>query len=274
MKNIKYKQTMSMKEAGKLRRANGSVVLEGLGGVILITGIFIPLLIFFANIAAQLTLQAQVGNIANQAAQVSNAERYWLGLPRPGFSESIAADKATALAQKLCEQIGLRAASVSVIFDNSHEDYDLTICDVNVNAAGRIPFRLTVFGFDMARLFPGNVSARGVGAHAKVQPYALIHMDAPTIDDQSTRRPLGLNQRDVAVIPAYGFFYNATGQPGNPNVTPYGKGVANAAPENFMAMNHYHLKKSDIDHVVTTGEDIALSGWNRAHVYNGLASRY
>ena len=246
------------------RSASGSAIVEGTCGTVLILGIAVPLLLFFGNVAAQLSLQAQVSHIANQAAQACDDGRYWLGQQRPGFTEQVASEQATAVAQDLCERVGLKGASVNVKFESNNSEFDVTVCDVNVNAVGKIPFRTTAFGFDLAKLFPGNVSARGVAAHAKVKPYALIHMDAPTREDQSATTPLGFNQRDVAVIPAYGFFYNASAGSPNTIATPYGKGLApNLSPENFIAMNHYHLKKSDIEHVIATGQEVQLSAWHK-----------
>ncbi len=246
-----------------VRNSSGSAIVEGTCGTVLILGIAVPLFLFFGNVAAQLSLQAQVSHIANQAAQACDNGRYWLGQPRPGFTEQVASEEATAVAQELCERVGLKGASVNVKFESNNPNFDVTVCDVNVNAVGKIPFRTTAFGFDLAKLFPGNVSARGVAAHAKVKPYALIHMDAPTREDQSVTRPLGYNERDVAVIPAYGFFYNASAGAPNTIATPYGKGLApNLSPENFIAMNHYHLKKTDIEHVMATGQDVPISAWH------------
>jgi hypothetical protein len=267
---MQYKSTTKQNRSvgGTRRQASGSIIVEGTCSLLLLAGVIIPLLIFSVNLAAQLILQAKVSHIANQAAQAVDDGKYWLGMPRPGYDQEQASHKATAVATTLSKRLGLPNASVTVSFDSTATDYDLTVCDVNVNAIALIPFRLTIFGFDMARLYPGNVNARGVACHAKVKPYALVHMDAPHAIDESTRRPLGFNQRDVAVMPAYGFFYTAVG--GETKIgTPYGKGLAdNLSPENFFAMNHYHLKKSDVEHVLATGEDVQLSGWNKNKVIN------
>ncbi len=272
--NRQSQRSRAISNLRRRRLSNGTVLAEGAAGVVVLSAVIVPMLIFFANMAAQLVLQEKVSNIANQAAQSVDEQRYWIGLPRPGFNQSVASDKATAVAEALCRRVGLQNASVSVSFDDSNPDYDLTVCDVNVNAVSDIPFRTVLFGFDMASLFPGNVRARGVASHAKIVPYALIHMDAPHAIDQSTRRPLGFNERDVAVIPCYGFFYTAVA--GETKVgTPYGKGLApGLSPENFFAMNHYHLKKSDVTHVMATGEDIQLSGWHKQHVINGREIHY
>ncbi|MBX9724640.1 MAG: hypothetical protein K2X81_24765, partial [Candidatus Obscuribacterales bacterium] len=87
------------------------------------------------------------------------------------------------------------------------------------------------------------------------------------VEDQVYTRPLGLNRRDVAVIPAYGFFNMMVA--GQGQGTPYGKGIAPLQPENFFAMNHYHLKKADVDYVNETGTEIPLSGWHPGRVING-----
>lgn len=263
-----YQLTRKARKPRQYRVATGSVLVEGVSGLSILVAVIVPMIIFMANLAAQLMLQEKVAHVANQAAETVDEKRYWLGAPRPGYDQNKAAENAKAVAEALLHRIGLQNASVHITFDNSNPDFDITVCDINANAITQIPFRTDVFGYDMAPLFPGNVSARGVASHAKVAPYALIHMDAPHGMDESTRRPLGFNQRDVAVIPAYGFFYTAVaGVTKLP--TPYGKGIANLAPENFFAMNHYHLKKSDVEHVVATGEDIQLSGWHKQHVING-----
>lgn len=253
---------------GVRRNSTGSVLAEGTAGVVILASIAVPLLVYLVNLATQLLLQEKVAHIANQAAQAVDDKRYWLGLPRPGYDQAMATEKATAIAKDLCRRVGLQNASVDVRFDDSNTEYDITTCDVNVNAVAQIPFRTVVFGYDFASLFPGNIKARGVATHAKIIPYALIHMDAPHAIDQVYRRPLGYNERDVAVIPAYGFFYTAVaGTTTMP--TPYGKGLApGLSPENFFSMNHYHLKKTDIEHVLATGEDVQLSGWHPGHLIN------
>ncbi len=263
-----YRFTKKPSVRTKHRNSAGSVLAEGVSGLSMLVAVIVPMLIFMANLAAQLMLQEKVAHVANQAAETVDEGRYWLGAPRPGYNESKASENAKVVAQELCKRIGLQNASVRITFDNSNPDFDVTVCDINANAISQIPFRTDVFGYDMASLFPGNVSARGVASHAKVAPYALIHMDAPHGMDESTRRPLGFNQRDVAVIPAYGFFYTAVaGVTKNP--TPYGKGIANLAPENFFSMNHYHLKKSDVEYVVATGNDVQISSWHKQHVIDG-----
>lgn len=245
-------------------RANqrGSVLVEGCVGSVIITAIAVSIFVFFVNMAAQLFLQAQVAQIADETAKATDEYRFWLGQPRPGFSENSASEKATNIARALCERVGLGGASVVVTYEK-FENVELTNCQVNVNAVAKIPFRLTLFGFDFASLFPGNVSARGIAAHAKVRPYAVMQMDAPHGDkDQSVTRPLGFNERDVAVIPVYGFFYNATGTAGAAT-TPYGKGIAkNLTPENSFALNHYSLKKQELEYVQRTKGDVFVNGWN------------
>lgn len=257
------------KNRAKSRRQQGSILAEGVAGIFILASVIVPLLIYLVNLASQLMLQERVAHIANEAAQTIDDKRYWIGLPRPGFDQAVASEKATTLAQDLCQRVGLQNASVTVTFDDSNPDFDVTVCDVNVNAVAHIPFRTVVFGYDFAGLFPGNIRARGVASHAKIIPYALIHMDAPHGIDESTRRPLGFNQRDVAIIPAYGFFYTAVAGETKTG-TPYGKGLADGlSPENFFSMNHYHLKKTDVEHVMATGEDVQLSGWHKDRVING-----
>lgn len=265
--------TKNTKSRAQVRRATGTHIVEGTCAFVLLTSISAPLFLYFANMSAQLVLKTQVASIAMQASQACDEGRYWMGQPRPGFTKAQAEAKARDVANKLCRRVGLNGATVSVSVEPNF-DYDLTICDVAVNAPNKIPFRVNFFGVDLAKLFDGRAAARGVSAHARIKPYALVHMDAPTIDDESHTRPLGFNQRDVAVIPAYGFFYNATGTPGA-LVTPYGEGIApDITPENGFSLNHYHLKKSDVDKVLKENKDVALTSWNRSRRINDQAVNF
>lgn len=268
-KGAAMRRSLKVQRIRGQRNSRGNALVLSVVAVVLLTFICTPLIIFYANMSAQLTVREQATHIAAQTAQVVDDYKYWLDAPRPGYAEDVALKTATDAAHSMSERMGLSDPKVTITFETDESGNQITICRLEADARSRLPARVNVFGFDMGTLFPGTVDVMGRNTHSPGPPYALMHMDAPTIVDESTRRPLGFNQRDVVVIPTYGFFYNATGQAGNPNTTPYGKGIAQISPENFFAMNHYHLKKSDIDHVVLSGQDVQLDGWNRTRLING-----
>lgn len=199
-----------------LRSSRGTVITETPVAIGLITAVVTPLLIFATNLAFQLIYQSEVAHIANEAARVCDDNSYWLGLPRPDLERSGGQDaikKAQDAAVAMCEKVGLAGASATATRETKG-DVDVTTVTVNVNAIAKIPFRVAVFGFDMASLFPGNISAKGVSAHARVQPYAVMHMDCPV---EPPSHPAGLvfgpgegppQNRGVAVLPAYGFWHH------------------------------------------------------------------
>jgi hypothetical protein len=227
----------------------GGVLVEASVSVILIIAVCIPLIIFGVNLAFQLLYQSQIAHIANETARVVDESRYWLGLPRPDYDENAkeaTINRAKKAAESMCRKIGFPGVSATIEVV-SEDDLDLTICSLNVNAIARIPFRLVLFNYDFAQLFPGNISARGVAAHAKTQPYAVMHLDCPV---EPSGHPNGyvfgpgegppLN-RGVAVIPAYGFWHHVP--PDHGKLGPYGKlggfqGTGDIKPpRQFAAMN-------------------------------------
>ena len=220
-----------------------------------------PAMLFFANSSTQLTVQSQASQIAIEAAQVVDDYRYWLDAPRPGFDSAKAQLTAQNAARNMGNAVGFKNTTVKFTYEKDKRGNDLTVCHLVADATDRFPARVNIFGFDMSKFFSGQIDVKSHTAHSQIKPYALIHMDAPTREDQSVSTPLGYNERDVAVIPAYGFFYKAVaGAEGSG--TPYGKGIAkNLYPENVRSLNHYHLKKSDIE-TAMTGKEVRLSAWN------------
>lgn len=211
------------------RSQRGTVITETPVAIGLITAVTVPLVIFATNLAFQLIYQSEVAHIANEAARVADENRFWLGLPRPGNEGQVsnaALEKARQAAVSMCARIGLPGASATASVQQEG-DVDLTVVNLNVNAIARIPFRLQAFGFDFARLFPGNISARGVSAHARVQPYAVMHFDCPVAPNN---QPNGIvhapgdgppQNRGVAVLPAYGFWHHVP--PDHGRLGPYGR---------------------------------------------------
>lgn len=261
------------------RSQRGEGLIGGVAGTILFIAIALPVGIFFVNVAIQLTIQSQLSHIANQAAIVVDAHRYWLGLPRPGFNAAEAEQKADKAARTLCQAIGLPPLRVDVQLDPPGSDPDIRITqvDVTVDITRAIPFRINLFGYDFGKLFPTALAARGVSANANVRPYALMHFEAPaTVDgDQrgSNRSPVFANNRETAFIPVYAFgLKSAAGQkdtvltrydhPDNHgDLTAQAQQLSN--PENFISFNHYNLIKEDLTALNTdTLKQLPLSGWH------------
>lgn len=251
------------------RSARGAVTIFLVVVLLVAFMVALPAIAFFANASTLLVVQADSGHIATQAAGVVDDFKYWLGALRPGYDESLAMPVAEAAARQMCLRSGMTLRSINIKSTVDDAGNEQTICEVDVDASRRFVFLPIISVLGLSGALSGNVHAHGETLHSKIPPYALIHMDAPTVDDQSTRLPLGFNQRDVAVIPAFGFFYNAVAGDSNVPPTTYGKGIAPLAPENFRALNHYHLKKEDIENVLTKDEDVLNNAWHPGRLNSG-----
>lgn len=264
-------RTNYMKLAGAGRRGQGGGLLV-LSVCILVLFLLLssPFMFFFANLSAQIVATDDSQHIAKQAAGIIDDYRLWLDAPRPGYDESKATEVARTAAEAMCARDGMKLESFGFATTSDANGTHRTICSVDVDARNRFPFLLSVFAFDMRSYFSGKIKAVAYTEHSDQRAYSIIHMDAPHSSiDEVQKRPLGFNQRDVAVLPAYGFFYTAVaGETKIP--TPYGKGLApNLAPENFFALNHYHFKKTDLEHVVITGNDVTNNAWHVTRLING-----
>jgi len=252
---------------------------RGQGGGLLVLSVCIlvlfllfasPFLFFFANLSAQIVVTDDSQHIAKQAAGIIDDYRFWLDAPRPGYDEGKASEIARTAAEAMCAKAGMKLESIGFGATTDANGTQRTMCSVNVDARKRFPFLISVLAFDMNSYFSGKVQALGYTEHSNQRAYSIIHMDAPHQSiDEVHKRPLGFNQRDVAVLPAYGFFYTAVAAV-TTNPTPYGAGLApNLVPENFFALNHYHFKKSDFEYVVTTGKDVTNNAWHVTRLIDG-----
>lgn len=262
----------SRRPAGSNRRGQGGGLLV-LSVCILVLFLLIvsPFFFFLANLSAQIVATGDSQHIAKQTAGIIDDYRLWLDAPRPGYDEDKATEIARAAAEAMCAKSGMKLESIGFNLSTDANGMQRTMCSVGVNARNRFPFLIAAGAFDMNSYFTGKIQAVGYTEHSNPQkPYSIIHMDAPhSTVDESIKRPLGFNQRDVAVLPAYGFFYTAVaGETKNP--TPYGAGLApNLDPENFFALNHYHFKKTDLEYVVTTGNDVLNNSWHVTRKIDG-----
>ncbi len=218
---------------------------EGAAGTIFFIAIAVPIGIFFSDVAAAQLCQAQASHIANQACKVANSRKYWLGMRRPGYTESAARAEIEEVANTVCNTVGMGFVNATVAFDDRSTEFDLTVCELNFNAIGKIPFRLNVFGFDLAQLFPGNVHVKSVAARAKITQYAVLEIDAPSPSKNAIdpNNNAVLNQwRDVVTMPVYGYFQDvpvlAAPYTDTTPGTAIGYGLADmSTAENFFAYN-------------------------------------
>lgn len=275
------------------RSERGSTIVGGVTGFMLFIGVAAPISFFLINCTIQLVLQQQLSYIANQAAiGVQDPSRYWLGLARPGFDLLGEKQKIEERTKLLCKQVGLKPTKLEVMIEppNNGQEISVTQVDLTVEITDRSPFRVQVFGFDFSRIFASSLSARGVAvASSNVQPYALMHFEAPATLDGDQRGKfnpakssdpiVGLNVRETAFIPIYGFgLKNAAGQPdsaitrydGGPN----GGGInQDLDPENFVAFNHYNLIQEDVDALANGSLDqVKSSGWHIQRKFGNQAS--
>jgi hypothetical protein len=223
--------------------------------MLIFLGAALPIGFLMGAVAATQFFQAQVSFIANQACQVADNRKYWLGKERKGFSAADSEAITTAAAEharEMCTMLGLTNVNPTVSFDNAsdgnHPKFDLTICTIEVKDA-KIPFALNVMGFDLARLFKGNFVGRGICTHPKISPYAVLEIDAPAVVEDKTEA-LATKDRDIAVIPVYGFFKQnlASGSSQNED---YGCGHAPTEDAlNFFALNSHPVPKSEIKQMV------------------------
>lgn len=273
-----------------LRSQKGEGLVSGVAGTLLFIAIAVPVGIFFINASIQLIVQSQLAHIANQAANVVDSNRYWLGQPRPGFNSGEAEKKAQAAAKILCDRVGLPPVRVDVQLDPpaAGDDVSITQVDVTVDVTRAIPFRIALFGYDFGKFFPTALTARGVSANANVKPYALMHFEAPATVDGDQRgkfkSPIGANLRETAFIPIYGFgLKTVAGVPDTSitradHPTHFGDlGVQNLNPENFIAFNHYNLIQEDLDSLKKGSEgggldQVKSSCWHIQRVFGGSPS--
>ncbi len=262
----------------RLRRSQqGSLLILSAVLVVVVLIAAAPFIGFFSNLSAQLVIKSDTEHIASQIADVVDDHRFWLDALRPGYDEAKAVAVARSAAASLCSKVGMKLTNVTISTSTDQDGNYLTKCTLRVNARNRFPFLISIGAFDMNSYFPYEVQETAVTQHSNQPPYALIHMDAPHGSiDEAHKRPLGFNQRDVAVLPAYGFFYTAVaGETTMP--TPYGRGLAREQwlTENFMSMNHYHFKKSDFDFLMSpdydesSERDIINNSWHSGRVYDG-----
>ncbi len=270
---------MSRKTRRRHRSQSGSLLIFSAVIVILIIIAIAPFIAFFANLSAELVIKSDTEHIASQVAEVVDDHRFWLDALRPGYDEDKAFSVARSAAASLCSKVGMKVSDVTLTTSTDAGGNYLTKCTLRVDARNRFPFLISVGAFDMNSYFPTQIQETATTQHSNHPPYSLIHMDAPTrgIDESNNRAgTLGFNQRDVVVMPSYGFFYTAVaGETMMP--TPYGKGLAREQwlTENFMSMNHYHFKKSDFDYLMgpdydeASEQDIINNSWHPGRLYDG-----
>ncbi|MBX9670575.1 MAG: hypothetical protein K2X93_23435 [Candidatus Obscuribacterales bacterium] len=241
---MKLKKTFYQSRPRNKRRAShGAVLAEGVVGTIIFILISVPLLIFLGNMSAHLLYVGQLSAVASNLAWVAcKKDGDWLGLPRPNTYKNPRNQDYSALAQQMCSKLGIKNASARVSVDQSFGDATIYTCDLNANVF--VPFPITFFGFNFAQLFPGSVSARGVSAVPLIQPYAMVKIDGPIIDNPATKTG-NVNKRLICYLPAYGFSREGETTQEPPLGTPY----HDRRPDNCVSLNHWPLDKEMLDYM-------------------------
>lgn len=89
------------------RRGSGQALIEGGVAMIMIGAIAIPLLIMLINVGMFMSWKSKYDFVATETARYIDANRYWMGMKRHDFNQANVEKNALALAQKLCQQLGL-----------------------------------------------------------------------------------------------------------------------------------------------------------------------
>jgi hypothetical protein len=91
--------------------ARGSVLLEGVIGMVLIIGVLVGGLLLLINTYLVMVYQDKLRVVADATARYASGKQYWLGMKRPDYKEAEAHEQARQLANSLLHEIGLPSAS-------------------------------------------------------------------------------------------------------------------------------------------------------------------
>lgn len=168
------------------RKISGQALVGGTAmlsvSVIFVVGLIALLLNFF--FACNYSIKAQV--VANEAAKIVDAHKYWLGLPRVDYNAEATATAALSTANELCQQLGLPPIqSGDFVVDSAASTITLTI------RGCAIPCTSVIF----PSMIP--VTALGVCPQSVVTPYGIMQIGVPV--------PNTASQYQIVTLPAYGF---------------------------------------------------------------------
>jgi hypothetical protein len=164
--------------------------------------------------------QAKVAIVANQAAKVVAARKYWLGMLRPDYdadAEKATQDKATEVAKNCCKILALPAPTSVSFNDTMADEGDYNQVTVTVSSLP-LPFSL-------GNVFPNvtSVTCTGVDFQPKQQQYAMLNIACvhPKLDPSAVYGPgatkANMGATDVVSLPAFGFQYTEGTTAGAPN---------------------------------------------------------
>jgi hypothetical protein len=241
-------QKMTVSSTGKRKsrvpNSRGGAIVEGTVMMVLFISIAVPVTLFFVNLSFQMLYQSEVSALASNLASYASVQNRWLGLPVPGVQDNLPSSDVQTLATQMGAKLNLKNVTATLDpLDTSNPQ--ASVYTVRVSANLVVPFRVNIFGFDLGRFFPGTVSANGVAAAAKTQPYAMVMLDGPVVSDPTQQTV----ERVVACLPAFGFrkdVGNSNAQ-ATVNGIPIGTPYEVLSPTNCLSINCHNLKKEHLD---------------------------
>lgn len=201
----------------KVRGQRGNALLFGIVIAVTIIAVAVPVVIFSANFTSYLIARSQAKHLALEAARVVDQHKYWLNLPRPDYrerEEPRAMDNARIAVRRMAQVFGFDNADPRFSFTREG-NIEKTTCTLEVNIGRKIPFRTTVFGYDLGNFYPQKLKLEGTTEHdVQNGAYAVMHMDCPVAPNN---QPNGIihapgdgppQNRGVAVVPSFGFWHH------------------------------------------------------------------
>lgn len=184
----------------RVRRERGQTTLGIVSGLAVMVAVFVLLVMFGLNVFSALKYGADLKLAATEAANIIQANKFWLGMKRPDYNQGLALEKATRIADAVSVRLGLPPIEIVEVMEDDTPASDIVVVKVRAKnlllpfATGAFPSFLTL-------------KAEGISVQSKNCVYACV--------DIATKQPGQNNPNvfDVMRVPAYGFSRNtASGQ--------------------------------------------------------------
>lgn len=168
--------------------AGGQAIVEGTCMLVVICMVMVALFIMIIDAYAICNYSFKAQMVAIEAAKVINANKYWLGLPRADYNPDAAKHNAAAVANSLCDTLGLPQI----------QDADFAVLNDTNENADAITVKLTLRHCPIPYInFDIPINAIGVCLEPQVTPYGITQIGVPV--------PGAPDQYQIATLPAYGF---------------------------------------------------------------------
>ncbi len=94
-------------------RSKGQALVEGTAALVIQVAVFVLMVALGINAFFLTQWSAKVNLVASEAAKVVAINKYWLGMARPDYQPTVTQGKARQVAERLCQQLGLPAPTVT-----------------------------------------------------------------------------------------------------------------------------------------------------------------